>query len=163
MLDKQDIICAVIQGAFKLENNDDWYVHEPPSGDTICQFNDSGGAGPDPDDLHVDMKGSISSKWNIAVIQILLALVIDELKDEDAKWLPKISDGFLRSRIRKRIENGRAFWHKTEPKVAEDGTVETAQEVEDRLVKDKAIADAKARAHARRITVSDVASQLSGV
>ena len=108
------------------------------------------------DDLRVDMKGSISSKWNIAVLQILLALVIHELKDEDSKWLPKISEDFLRSRIRKRIENGRALWHQIQPKVAEDGTIESTQEVEDRVVKEKAAADAKARAHARRVTVSAV-------
>ena len=150
------MICAVIQGVFDLESNDDWYMHEPPSAKTISQFNDSGGPGPDPEDLRVDMKGSISSKWNVAVLQILLALVIHELKDEDSAWLPPVTDDFLRLRIRKRIENGRAFWHKTQPNVAEDGTVETSEEIEDRLVRDKAAANAKARAHARRVTVSAV-------
>ncbi len=116
MLDLQDVICSVVQAVFDLENNDDWYMHVPPSAVTISQFNDSEGPGPDPDDLRVDMKGSIASKWNTAVLQIHLALVIHELKDEDLKWLPRISDDFLRSRIRKRIENGRALCIKHKPR-----------------------------------------------
>ncbi|KJA18369.1 hypothetical protein HYPSUDRAFT_57199 [Hypholoma sublateritium FD-334 SS-4] len=145
-----EVINSVIQGAFDLESNDDWYVHVPPTVDQVALFNKTAKGGPNPNDLRVDMKGTISSDWNVAVIQILLALVVDEMKDEDLSWLPKCSDEFLRSRIRKRIENGRAFYQKTKAKIAEDGTAETEQEIEDRLIAEKAAADAKARAHARR-------------
>lgn len=127
-------------------------MHEPPTVERILHFNKSGEQCPDPNDLCIDMKGMISSKWNKAVIQILLALVTDKLGEEE--WLPDCSDTFLRDKIQKAIEKGRALWHQTEAKVVEDGTVETTQQVEDRIIREKAAGDARARAYARRSNVS---------
>ncbi len=128
-------------------------MHEPPSKDRIRQFNETGLQCPDPDDLRIDMRGMISSKWNKAVIQILLALVNDQLAKET--WLPDCSDAFLRDKIQKAIEKGRALWNQTQAKVVEDdGTVETMHQIEDRVIREKAASDARARAYARRSNVS---------
>lgn len=127
-------------------------MHEPPTPERIVQFNESGILCPNLGDLRIDMKGMISSKWNKAIIQILLALVNNELAKED--WLPECSDAFLRDKIQKAIEKGRALWNQTQAKIEEDGTVETIQQVEDRVIREKAASDARARAHARRSNVS---------
>ncbi|KJA13546.1 hypothetical protein HYPSUDRAFT_59840 [Hypholoma sublateritium FD-334 SS-4] len=142
------IIRNVIQDAFKIDKYDDFCMHVPATVERILLFNKSGEQCPDPRDLHIDMQGMISSTWNKAVIQILLALVNAELDKED--WLPACSDTFLRDKIQKVIEKGRALWHQTESKVAEDGKVETVQQVEDRIIREKAASDARARAYARR-------------
>ncbi len=128
-------------------------MHEPPPATQIRDFNESGVGCPDPDDLRIDMRGTISSKWNKAVIQILLALITAELKKE-SNWLPECSDAFLKDKIQKVIERGRALWQQTQTKVAEDGTVETLAQVEDRIIREKAASDARSRAYARRSNVS---------
>ncbi len=127
-------------------------MHEPPSTECIRQFDEWGIQPPNPDDLRIDMKGTISSKWNKAVIQILLALVNAELAKE--AWLPECSDAFLRDKIQKVIEKGRTLWQQTLARVAEDGSVETMQQVEDRVTRERMVSDARARAHARRSNVS---------
>ncbi len=136
-------------------------MHDPPTAAQIHQFNVSDAHCPNPDDLRIDMKGKISSKWNKAVMQILLALVADRIRDEP--WLPECSDGFLRDKIQKVIENGRRLWQQTQAKISEDGTVETLSQTEDRVIREKAASDARARAHARRTNVSSCLSLLERI
>ena len=130
-------------------------MHEPATPEKISAFNRSAdGSGPNPDDLHVDMRGKITSKWNIAVIQILLALVFVQL-EEDSSWLPKVSEALLRTRIRERLEAARSTWRATQPKIGEDGKRETVQQVEDRVIREKTAKEAANRTGTRRITVSN--------
>lgn len=147
-------IRRVIKDAFKLEELEEWVMHVPATEEDIDAFvRHDVGSGPDPDALRVDMWGRISSTWNAAVVQILLALVLVKL-EEDASWLPKVSDTFLRARITERLSAGRTTWNAMLPKTREDGKKETPQQVEDRVIKEKTLKESANRAGTRRCTVS---------
>lgn len=149
-------IRRVIKDAFNLEELEEWVMHKPATPEQIQAFNRSDvGSGPDPGALHMDMKGRISSTWNTAVVQILLALVLDKL-EEDASWLPKVSDTFLRTRIQERLAAARTTWRAMLQKISEDGKRETVQQVEDRVIKRKTAREAENRAGTRRCTVSNL-------
>ena len=79
------------------------------------------------------MRGKKPFKWNEKVAQILPEKLL--LKKEDG-WadLPERSKAYFLDMITEKIDHARGCWRKAQPKIKDDGEVETLQEVEDRMI-----------------------------
>lgn len=96
------------------------------------------------------------SRWNQRAIFILLQHAID-LKTED-KWkhlplLGQIETGFLQDLITKKYNRLRQKWRDSRQKMKYDGTVETLEESEVRMVAQADAHSKRSRRDKRRISV----------
>lgn len=141
---------------------EDFALHDPAPAHDIDSFNkaykedEAVGGGPNIEDLQIDMRGQISSPWNKVVAAILLRELRMMQTNEPEAWddLPERCDQYFLKMIKKKLERGRNVWRKAQPKMKTSGHVETIQEVEVRMNKDKTKQGQYSRATARRRGVS---------
>jgi hypothetical protein len=133
-------------------------LHKPPSHEEIHSFNRGEGEGPNPDDLHIDMRGNISSKWNNAVVDILLERLLQKKVDPEY-WgdMPEKSDEYFEDLILQKLTRARSNWRNAQPHLNEEGELESIGEVERRMIATKEERDRAGRAYTRRMTVGGCA------
>ncbi len=137
-----------------MEEVEDYTLHEPPTPETIENYNRTGKDGPDSEDLCIDMRGKISSKWNEEVIRILATACINHQAASEAySDLPKRSLGYYIDIVKSQLERGRHAWRSAQPKAGYDG-VESILNTEQRLVEAKERKLRRGRKHSRRLAVS---------
>ena len=117
--------------------DEDYALHGPPCQGDVKNFVLGRGPGPNVEDLQIDMRGKINSAWNQVVIKILLV----EVKKEDFEGLPNRSDAYLADKIEGKLERVRTIWRTVQPRVTETGDLETIEEVEKRMVDTKETRD----------------------
>jgi len=64
MIRQQGYVHNLFEMVFDVTHDDDFAAHEPPLHEEILSFNRGQGEGPNPDDVRIDMKGTMGSKWN---------------------------------------------------------------------------------------------------
>ncbi|KAF8229327.1 hypothetical protein L208DRAFT_1286891, partial [Tricholoma matsutake] len=89
--------------------------------------------GPDEKNLQLDMRGKKPSRWNERVGQILLDRLL-LMKLDGWADLPERSEAYYLNMITKKVDHARGYWRKAQPKIKDDGEVETLKEVEDRII-----------------------------
>jgi hypothetical protein len=138
---------------FDVTHDDDFAAHEPPSHEEILSFK-RGGEGPIPDNLRIDMKGTISSKWNEAVVDILLEKLLQRKADPEF-WgdMPERSDTYFEDLILAKLTRARSTWRNAQPHLNEEGELESIDEVEQRMITTKEERDRRGRAYTRHKTV----------
>ncbi|KAF8221025.1 hypothetical protein L208DRAFT_1330472, partial [Tricholoma matsutake] len=92
--------------------------------------------GPDEENLQLDMRGKKPSRWNERVGQILLDKLLLTKADGWAD-LPERSKAYFLNMITEKVDRARGYWRKAQPKIKDDGEVETLQEVEDQMIVSK--------------------------
>lgn len=129
-----------------------------PTPKKVIQYKVEGKGGPDPDNLRIDMKGKITSKWNQAVGHLVLDHIHQQKRKAGEAWnsLPERSDKYFLEIVTDHIERGRTVWRDAQPKVKDDGTVEDPAEIEKRMNEDKERKGMLARAATRRVSVSSI-------
>ena len=143
---------------FDVAHDDDFTLHEPPTHEKIHRFKRGEGEGPNPDDLHIDMKGSISSEWNNAVVDILLEKLLEKKADPEY-WgdMPGKSDMYFEDLILQKLTRARSSWRNAQPHLNEEGELESIDEVEKRMITTKEERDRAGRVYTRRMTVGGCA------
>lgn len=109
--------------------------------------------GPDPDNLEFDFCHGPGTRWNTAVIGIL----VGELKreyDRVKDILGPVSDEFLSEIIRSKYIRARTSWRRGRARTTDNGDRETPDALEDRLIGGKERQLARARKRERRANVS---------
>jgi hypothetical protein len=139
-----------------IESQEDWVLHEAPAYEAVAKYNSTGIGGPNPDDLRVDMRGKISSKWNEAVTNLLLERVREQKGDTAWNELPERSDMYILELVIAQLERARTEWRNALPKIKEDGGMEGRDEVEQRMNEEKEERGTMVRASTRRRAVSPV-------
>jgi hypothetical protein len=154
MIRHQKYVRNLFETVFDVTHDDDFAIHEPPSHEEIRNFDREEGDGPNPDDLHIDMKGNISSKWNNAVVEILLEKLLQKKADPEY-WgdMPEKSDMYFEDLILQKLTRARSSWRNAQPHLNEEGELESIDEVEKRMITTKEERDRAGRAYTRRMTV----------
>jgi hypothetical protein len=123
--------------------------------DTVSGYEADENNGPDVEDLLIDFRGKLNSKWNLRVINLMSDYFVDNLKNlEPVGQLPQRSNAYFEDIIRDYIQSAMTPWRAAQPKLLEVGRLESPAEVERRLSKGKKRNDQRARANTRRIDVS---------
>ncbi|KAJ3507461.1 hypothetical protein NLJ89_g6290 [Agrocybe chaxingu] len=143
------LVNNIMSEIFDAQVLDDYMLHLPPSADEIFTFY-NGGPGPKLEGLHIDMRGKISSKWNECVTDILLDEVLKRRTSEAYELLPKRSRAYFREIIREKLERARGAWKNGQPKMKENGDIESIIEVENRVVEARNKKEKLGRAYTRR-------------
>ena len=153
MIRQQKYVRDLFETVFDVKHDDDFTMHEPPSNEDINRF-EREGEGPNPDDLHIDIKGIISSKWNNAVIDILLEKLLQKKADPEY-WgdMPEKSDMYFEDLILQKLTRARSSWRNAQPHLNEEGELESIDEVEKRMITTKEERDRAGRVYTRRMTV----------
>lgn len=125
----------VFYEAFGIKTDDDFALHETADLREARDWKDGRGTGPDPDDLRFDMMAKYHSPWNLTVIEILTNMLSSKVKE--VRHLPECPDDYYRKIIVEKYQRCRTIWKKSRPRLDEDGTLETAEDMEKRMVKDK--------------------------
>jgi len=144
----------VLRDKFGITKFEQFSSHIPPDNRAIAEYAANTSTGPSADDLCVDTKGKISSKWNQKVIDMLLESVLEKRQGGAYAELPERSDGYFRDIVTKQVERARVYWKQAQAMVKVDGQRESPAEVEQRMVTQKLKKDAIARAYTRRQSVS---------
>jgi len=100
------------------------------------------------------MKGTRSSKWNDAVVDILLEKLLQKKVDPEF-WgdMPERSDAYFEDLILAKLTRARTMWRSAQPHLNEEGELESIDEVERRMITTKEVRDRAGRAYTRRKTV----------
>jgi hypothetical protein len=108
------------------------------------------GGNPDPDSLRIDMYGQIGSDWNTKLIDILQARYHSMLSDLD---LTPRSDAYLREILRDKIARLRTTWKRYQSRMLPDGSLETPEALEVRIVNTAKSQSTATRHRSRRARV----------
>ena len=84
----QKLVRDTFEAKIEIENDDEIVNHIPACDEELETFLGDDTKGPNPDELHIDRQHRISSKWNQAVVQIMVDTVRDQKKkdSEDKKF-----------------------------------------------------------------------------
>ncbi|KAG1724927.1 hypothetical protein EDB19DRAFT_1593437, partial [Suillus lakei] len=90
------------------------------------------GPGPNTQNLAFDLKHRFNTPWNAKILNILL----EELKKRsvEEEWPFWRLDGYYKVILKDRYKRMQMVWRAAQPKVTAKGSLETAAEVEERLI-----------------------------
>lgn len=131
---------------------DEFGKHITASSGDIGEFIANRHPGPDIADLHLDMHGGVTSDWNAKAFH----LIRDEFcKDmAEANKIPYVRPAeYYIEMIKEKYSRLQVQWRKCQPKIKEDGALESWAEVEDRLKAACEITAPASRRTSRRVTV----------
>ncbi|KAF8575842.1 hypothetical protein K439DRAFT_1368786, partial [Ramaria rubella] len=87
--------------------------------------------GPNLDELHLDMKGSLNSEWNVKAISLL----VEHLEAKCLEFnLPEMSQAYKIDLIKEKIKCLRVVWKDFQPKTTDMGEQESPKALETRLL-----------------------------
>jgi hypothetical protein len=149
------LVCRLFKDVFDIDQDEDFASHISAADNEVQSFNEDGQGGPDKHDLHFDMKGPSSNRWNQAVIGILAKKL---MQSRDALPLhmraPERPPEYIRDLIKVKFQPCRRCWNEVQPKITARGEREERREVDDRVKSKKITNSKRQRHHTRRVTVS---------
>ncbi|KAG9310119.1 hypothetical protein JVU11DRAFT_9732 [Chiua virens] len=117
---------------FNISQDADFLAINPALASDVDAFEKEDGDRPDPDNLAFDLRHSYNSPWNTDIIELLLKEFQGSAKEE--QWPVQKSDNYVREILKNRYKKLRTAWFKGQPKLTQNGALETPEEVEARLV-----------------------------
>lgn len=139
----QAAVRTLFKRTFDVEADEDFMMHKTALPALVADYRDGDGAGPDPDELHFDMRDGPKTTWNAQVINILLLKLLSSEGKE--RGLAEISDQYWRELIELKYKRVRGEWKKKLPKRTDLDVEETSKDVEEQLLdkKEKTLKDAR--------------------
>jgi hypothetical protein len=117
----------------------------------VYSYEHEDGPGPDPRNLAFDLANGPKTPWNAKILHLLF----EELQERCARerWPFQRLDKYYRTLIEERYKQLRTVWRGAQPKITEKGVLETAGEVEERLVtkKDETLKDVRQSTRRRNV------------
>ena len=112
-------------------------MHEPVSAEQleVWTTNSNNAVGPNLEDLHLDMRGSISSNWNQRAVYLLRGAFIEGIKD--LSGMPHRSEEYIEDLLTDQMRRWQKIWRQSQPKVGETAALAEKQIVIDRLIVEK--------------------------
>ncbi|KAG1773674.1 hypothetical protein EV702DRAFT_929487, partial [Suillus placidus] len=90
------------------------------------------GPGPDAKNLAFDLTHGSSTPWNTRILDILVEQL--QRRNAEEQWPMRRSNGYYKAILEDRYKRLRTTWRAAQPKVMAKGILETAAEVEERLI-----------------------------
>ncbi|KAG1859693.1 hypothetical protein F4604DRAFT_1539192, partial [Suillus subluteus] len=125
-------IQRLLKDTFSISQDADFIVHQPADHEDVYSYEYEDGPGPNTQNLAFDLKHRSNTPWNAKILDILL----EELKKRtvEEEWPFRRSDGYYKAILEDRYKRLRTVWRAAQPKVTAKGGLETAAEVEERLI-----------------------------
>ena len=127
---------ALFKDVFEVNQDDDFALYHSILPETARAYASGDGDGPDMNALRINMIGGVNSRWNQKVLDILLVKLKD-VREKDQWSLPNRSDMYLADLIKDRLKRAVKVWAKSQRKTNNAGTLESWDDVEQRLVAEK--------------------------
>ena len=112
----QDIVRELCRETFQYRTDQDIVDMEPPHA-IIAAYNEGGSAGPNPDNLALDLRNT-KSRWNKAVISILLGKVPAQ-QQKLYPTLPSVSNAYIEDLLNTHVRNLIMVWKRIQPRGGE--------------------------------------------
>ncbi|KAG2117589.1 hypothetical protein DEU56DRAFT_698943, partial [Suillus clintonianus] len=125
-------IRRLLKDTFSISQDADFIVHQPADRGDVYSYEYEDGPGPNTQNLAFDLKHGFNTPWNAKILDILL----EELKKRsvEEEWPFRRSDAYYKAILEERYKRMRMVWRAAQPKVTAKGCLETAEEVEERLI-----------------------------
>ena len=127
---------ALFKDVFEVNQDDDFALYHSIRPETACAYASGDGDGSDMNALRIDTIGGVNSQWNQKVLDILLVKLKDVM-EKDQWSLPNRSDMYLADLIKDCLKCAVKVWAKRQRKKNNAGTLESWDDVEQRLVAEK--------------------------
>jgi hypothetical protein len=112
--------CALMKQVFGTNKDKDFALHQSVAPQIADAYSKGEEEGPDENDLHIDMMGTLDLEWNKKVLEILLAKLKDARKEDE--WsLPNRSDDYLGALIKDRMKRAMRMWAASQRKTNQSG------------------------------------------
>lgn len=134
---------------FRIQHNDDFVTHEPPTKEQVAEFEENGGPGPKLTNLKLDANSAMVSQWNNAVCDILLKVLLEDDDSEESRP----TNTYLRDLIVRRCSTLRGIWRLGKNRFNSEGEREDDEQTFERLTKTKEVALQRNRHRNRRSEV----------
>ncbi|KAF8587772.1 hypothetical protein K439DRAFT_1337204, partial [Ramaria rubella] len=106
--------------------------------------------GPNLDELHLGMKGSLTSEWNVRAISLL----VEHLEAKRLEFdFPERLQAYKIDLIKEKIKHLRVAWKDFQPKTTDTGEQESPKALETRLLTKSVTASQEARQSTRQWNV----------
>ncbi|KAG1812804.1 uncharacterized protein BJ212DRAFT_1482874 [Suillus subaureus] len=130
--DQEGEIWHLLKDTFSISQDADFIVHQPADREDVYSYEYEDGPGPNTQNLAFDLKHGFNTPWNAKILNILL----EELKKRsvEEEWPFWRSDGYYKAILEDRYKCLWMVWRAAQPKVTVKGSLETAAEVEGRLI-----------------------------
>lgn len=136
-----------------MQCDEDFIAHKTARPEDIVRYNAGDGNGPNPEDLHFDMRSGPESPWNTEVMEILLEKL--KKKKQTENWsLPEQPDAYFRTLLQDKYKRARERWKTAQPRITDMNVPETSEQVEKRMAAKKEITLKDSRMLKRRSDVS---------
>ena len=156
---------VLFKDTFAVSKDEDFQFYEPPSkydvGRYEAQYQNEDDApdpdnlaAPDPDKLKYDFDSDAKSICNQKVSRYLIQALAEQCKKAQ---LPNVPEEYLNFLVTEKFARCRQFYNQAKQR-ADDGVVETLEDVENRMVETKSRSMEKARRRERRSKVSRAVS-----
>jgi len=129
---EQGEVRRLLRDIFSISQDGDFIVHQPANRDDVYSYEYEDGPGPDSKNLAFDLANGSKTPWNARILDMLLNELQKRCKEED--WPLRRSDAYCREILEDRYKRLRTAWRAAQPKVTAKGALETAEEVEERLI-----------------------------
>ncbi|KIM61171.1 hypothetical protein SCLCIDRAFT_26147 [Scleroderma citrinum Foug A] len=123
---------CLLKDEFGITQDIDFVAHQLASVDDVQAYEGDDGPGPDLDDLMFDLGQNYASPWNSCVLDILLCKFQEHCDKEN--WPVKKSNNYIWEVIKNRYKRLRSVWLNGQPKLIQNGVLETPVEKYQRQV-----------------------------
>ncbi|KAG1879187.1 hypothetical protein F4604DRAFT_1579349, partial [Suillus subluteus] len=125
-------IRCLLKDTFSISQDADFIVHQPADCEDVYSYKYEDGPGPNTQNLAFDLKHGSNTPWNAKILDILL----EELKKRtiEEEWPFWRLDGYYKVILEDCYKRLWIVWRAAQPKVTAKGSLETAAEVEERLI-----------------------------
>lgn len=129
---KQSEVRRVFKDSFNISQDSDFITHQPAIREDVYSYEHEDGPGPDPQNFAFDLANGSKTPWNAKVLHLLFEELQERCTQE--KWPFQRLDRYYGVLIEERYKRLRTVWRIAQRKITEKGVLETAKEVEERLV-----------------------------
>jgi len=141
---------------FHIDEDTDFVFHQPPSEEQLRAFGNDPSQGPSLADAHFDVKAGMLSDWNKKLLRLLQVDFQNKLPDICARenmTLPLRSDKYYANLVSERFQRLAQIWKQGQPKLTAEGSLEAAEEVENRMIAQREVVAKAQRHYSRRLHV----------
>ncbi|KAG2336323.1 hypothetical protein BDR05DRAFT_1005984 [Suillus weaverae] len=121
-----------MERATELNHERDFLLGEPAICEDVYSYEYEDGPGPDTKNLTFDLTHGSSTPWNARILDILIEQL--QRRNMEEQWPMQRLDGYYKAILDNRYKWLQMTWRAAQPKVMAKGILETAAEVEERLI-----------------------------
>ncbi|KAG1720019.1 hypothetical protein EDB19DRAFT_1836269 [Suillus lakei] len=133
---KRDFLLGEVQhllkDTFSISQDADFIMHQPAIHEDVYSYEYEDGPGPDTQNLAFDLAHGSSTPWNAKILSMLIKEL--QRRGTEEQWPFQRSDSYYKAILDDRYKQLRMAWRAAQPKVTAKCILETAAEVEDRLI-----------------------------